>query len=711
MISGFNNSPQFKLKDTTLVCAKKKFTLDFSAQDADGDSLSYSFCDAYSGVRNDAGALSQPYTTLLPYISPYSGTNPLGFNVTINPKTGLISGTAPDEGRYVVNVCVSEFRNGKLINQHRKDFLLRVQSCDIIEAALPDKITNCNNYFVHFEDLSSSSAILSYQWTLVNANGSLNINSTDPTLDFTFPDTGRFTVSLTVNGPNGCVGNTSAPVLIYPGFFPNFGIAGDCFMKPFTFTDSTTAKYGFIDSWSWNFGDSLSGADTSHLKNPVYSYSQPQSATTTLIVTSSKGCIDTLSKPTAVLGRPIINLPFHDTLICSIDTLPLFAAVSGGTYSWTPHYNIIDTTSATPLVYPKDTTTYIVTVTQNGCINTDSVKVNVLDFISVKLEPDTGICKTDVIQLRPVSYALGYRWSPAATLNDPTVKYPLAQPLVNTRYYVLANLGKCQASDSVLVHVTPYPQANAGKDTLICFGDRAQLHASITGSSFKWTPTSSLLDVTVLNPVAGPSTTTAYVLSVHDTLGCPKPMNDTVIVVVQPPIHVFAGRDTSVVENQPLQLNVTTSDDGATMFYTWTPSLGLSSTTISNPVATLTSGIDSIKYTVRASIAEGCYGTDDIVVRVYNMRPDIFVPSAFTPNGDGKNDVVRAITTGIQKFEYLRIYNRWGQMVYSTSDPSVGWDGSFGGTPQSSGTYVYITQGIDYNGKVVFRKGTVVLIR
>ena len=92
-------------------------------------------------------------------------------------------------------------------------------------------------------------------------------------------------------------------------------------------------------------------------------------------------------------------------------------------------------------------------------------------------------------------------------------------------------------------------------------------------------------------------------------------------------------------------------------------------------------------------------------------QPDILVPSGFTPNGDGKNDILKPIPVGITELQYFRIYNRWGQLLFSTSQQGIGWDGMYNGIPQGSGTYVFVTQGKDIYGKTVFRKGTAVLIR
>ncbi|GAC1439312.1 MAG: hypothetical protein NVSMB63_04540 [Sediminibacterium sp.] len=169
-----------------------------------------------------------------------------------------------------------------------------------------------------------------------------------------------------------------------------------------------------------------------------------------------------------------------------------------------------------------------------------------------------------------------------------------------------------------------------------------------------------------------------------------------------------AGRDTAVVANQLLQLNAVAP--GASRFL-WSPLTGLNDPRIANPVAQLGTDIDSISYLVRASDINGCYGEDGITVRIYRSAPEIFVPTAFTPNGDGRNDVLKPITAGISQLRYFRIYSRWGQLVFQTTELNKGWDGSLNGVKQPGNTYVYETEGVDYQGRIVFRKGTCVLIR
>ncbi len=96
---------------------------------------------------------------------------------------------------------------------------------------------------------------------------------------------------------------------------------------------------------------------------------------------------------------------------------------------------------------------------------------------------------------------------------------------------------------------------------------------------------------------------------------------------------------------------------------------------------------------------------------MYKTQPDIFIPTAFTPNNDGKNDILKPIPVGITRIDFFRIYNRFGQLIYETKEYLKGWDGNVAGTPQASGTYVFSAQGVDYTGKTIFKKGTVVLIR
>jgi gliding motility-associated-like protein len=305
------------------------------------------------------------------------------------------------------------------------------------------------------------------------------------------------------------------------------------------------------------------------------------------------------------------------------------------------------------------------------------------------------------------SNGLRYSWTPASTLNDATAKNPTALPGPGTTAYtVLARIGRCIETDEVRVTTVPYPTVRLGNDTTICFATGAQLNAEIVANRFVWSPVNTLSNPSILNPIARPRSNTSYVLTVFDNLGCPKPSTDTIRVTVLPEIVAFAGNDTSVVVNQPLQLNATGG-----VGYLWSPATSLNRNNIANPLGIYNGSFDSIMYYVTVSDDNGCTDVDSIRVKVFRTNPQIFVPSAFTPNGDGKNDYFRPIAVGIEKINYFRVYNRWGQLVFSTTTNEFGWDGKINGQPQGTNTYAWVVEGVDFTGKVVRAKGTVTLIR
>jgi gliding motility-associated-like protein len=703
-----NNSAKFTGIDTVIVCGGYPFTYSFAASDPDlGDQLRYSFCRAYLGGSSGNQAASTPnppapppYVSV-PYNSGYSANSPLGAGVTINPTTGLISGVSPPQGIYVVTVCVEEIRQGVVIATQRKDLQIKAGGCNVAKAQLNPQYISCDGFTLNFSNLSTSPLINSYYWEFGDPNSGINNSSNSATPTHTFSVAGDYTIKLVTNRNQECSDSTTAIVKVWPGFFPNFNSTGICLINPVFFNDATTTNYGVVDSWIWNFGD----GGTSTLQNPSHNYTSIGPKDVRLIVGNSKGCVDTITNTVNIIDKPPITLAFRDTLICVPDAVQLQASGTGN-FSWTPLTNIVNPNTATPTVNPTTTTTYHVRLDEQGCINTDSVRVRVVTFVTLNEMNDTTICQTDAVQLTVDSDGLQYQWSPAPSLNNPTVQDPIATAGNTATYTVIARIGSCTASKNINVTAVPYPVANAGPDTLICYNTPAYLHGSHDGSSFFWSPISTLQNFNTLMPTAYPAATSSYVLTSMDTRGCPKPGRDTVLIEVLPKIIPFAGNDTLVVVGQPLQFN---AEGGIS--YVWTPSTGLSNPNIKNPIGLYDDAIDSLRYTVEVFNAAGCSETDNMKVTVFKTNPYVFVPTAFTPNADGLNDMVRPIAVGVQKINYFRVYNRWGQLVFSTTTNGHGWDGKIGGTPQASNVFVWMVSAIDYLGKPIFLKGTVTLIR
>ena len=706
-----NSSPRFTINDAVAVCSGSPLTISYAVDEPDGtDSIEYRFCSGYEGASqgnpSPVSAAKPPYPTLN-YQPPFNGSSPFGPQVTIDPATGLVTGTAPAfitdpsaRNQYVITVCAYEYRQGVLINIHRKDIHVKVSDCIPLRARLKPDYSYCDDFNVSFRNEQVNPPGSIYIWQYGDNTKADTSADTYGTVQHQYADTGSYQVKLKVILAGQCIDSTVTIARVYPGFYPGFTNLGSCKFTPFQFTDTTRSRYGAASVWKWTFGDETTNADTSSAKNPVWQYNSTGIKRVQLIVQSNKGCMDTAFMDVEVREKPPIALPFRDTLICSIDTLQLHAS-GFGNFSWQPNTRMINANTPDPLVYPLSTTTYQVTLNENGCVNTDSILVRVVDFVTLDAGADSTICLTDTAQLRASGDGLRFSWTPAATLNDATLRNPLAAPGGNTTFSVTASIGKCNTTDNVTIRTIPYPAANAGVDTTVCFGDTARLAGSMVGTTFNWTPTTALINTTTLQPTAFPRATTAYTLSVFDTLGCPKPGFDVVVVNVQAKIFPFSGNDTNIVVGQPLQLQ----GKGADLFEWWPPT-GLNNNSIANPVATLQ---NDQTYIMRAYSEEGCFAFDTINVRVFKTMPDIFVPTGFAP--DGRNRVLRPIPVGISQFEYFRVYNRWGQLVFETKEAGRGWDGTIGGKPQDSGTYAWMVSGRDFTGKLVQKKGTSVLVR
>jgi PKD repeat protein len=709
-----NSSPSFNAQDAVAICVKSDFSFDFSADDPDKDSLVYSLCEGYvgGGPSNGQSCLScpipnpgapPPYKQLF-YQSPYSGSNPLGARVKLNSVTGILSGIAPSIlGQYVVTVCVSEYRRGVLINVHRKDIHIKVSDCSPLRAVLDPDYSYCDDFNVIFKNEQINPTGSVYTWDFGDGTHVDTSRIPDGTLPHQYRDTGTYRVKMKVVLAGQCLDSTYTNAHVYPGFFPGFDINGACLFEPFIFTDSTKTKYGAVSVWSWDFGDETTTADSSHIHTPSWQYNSLGFKEVTLIVGSNKGCLDTIVQNVEVKDKPTLILPFKDTLICVPDSLQLHA-IGRGTFAWTPNYNILNPTSADPIVYPGKTNSYYVSMTQDRCVASDTVQVRVVDHVTLFAGNDTTICRTDTIQLNPQSDGLRFTWTsaPLARFSNIDEKAPLTSPFGNsTDYHVVATIGSCSAADDINVFTVPYPLISAGPDSIVCFDDTASILGSTNGSSFYWTPVVYLIHPETLHPLAYPRETTTYTLYAFDTLGCPKPSIDQVMVTVRPEIVTYAGNDTSVVRGQPLQLNATGAD-----FFTWEPETGLSRTSIPNPVAVLE---QNATYIIRSFTAEGCFDYDTLNVRVFKTAPDIFVPNAFVPAG--RNNELRPKPVGIAKLDYFRVFNRWGQLMFQTSQLEKGWDGRLNGNLQAAATYVWMVSGTDYTGRKVMRKGTAVLIR
>ncbi|UWY27431.1 T9SS sorting signal type C domain-containing protein [Flavobacterium sp. TR2] len=316
--------------------------------------------------------------------------------------------------------------------------------------------------------------------------------------------------------------------------------------------------------------------------------------------------------------------------------------VDGVTYSWSPTLGLSDATVANPIANPTATTTYTLTATQivGGCTATDTV------VATVAITPPNAIAGNDFTK-SCTSFANGnkigsaselgisYSWTPSAGLSDSTISDPIANPDITTTYTLTAvnTATGCAVTDAVLVTVnTEKPIANAGIDfTKTCSANqngKAIGEQAMPDTQYVWSPVTGLSAADIANPIANPSVTTVYTLeAINMTNGCKA--TDTVLVTVDLTAPIAnAGTPFAKTCTQFSSGKEIGSQPEPETVYSWSPSEGLSSTTISNPIANPAA---TTTYTVKATNSRtGCIATDDVTVSVYSAIPIADAGTDFT---------------------------------------------------------------------------------
>ncbi len=425
----------------------------------------------------------------------------------------------------------------------------------------------------------------------------------------------------------------------------------------------------------------------------------------TLYVKDSNGCIT--QKPVVVNNDPAISFSTTPSQVLC-DGSPsgyIYIHATGGSNQY--EYSIDGVNFQQADSFLVSTSNITITVRDvKGCSATSNIAIPINQPVFVNAGNDTTICEGQSLQFNTVYNANSFSWNADPSLSATNIPNPVAMPVTSTTYYLTVTKDVCVAKDTVTVNVWPAPLANAGPDSTICFGKTIQLVGS-GGTGYSWMPATAFVDPQSATPSIKPTQTTSYYLQVSDANGCTSLKYDTVTINVTPPIQAYAGVDTIVTVGQPLQLQGSDLGNSGANIYVWSPAVGLNDPNIQDPVATLNT---DFTYTLTLSTPEGCEGSDKINIKVYE-GPEIYVPTGFTPNGDGRNDVLRAIPVGMSKFLSFKVFNRWGQMVFSTQNQRMGWDGKISGKLQPTGTYVWLAEGLDYKGNKVFRKGVTTLIR
>jgi gliding motility-associated-like protein len=343
-----------------------------------------------------------------------------------------------------------------------------------------------------------------------------------------------------------------------------------------------------------------------------------------------------------------------------------------------------NTGAASQTINTNQAGSYWLKITENvyGCRYSDTLNIQFKPLPNYSLGSDTSLCERNGLVLNAtVTGVTNYLWNTGAT--TPTIN--VTQTNI---YWADVTKDQCVYRDSINVLFKPLPVVKLGNDTTLCEGENLLLDAGNTGSNYQWQDNSSIQTFLV-------SRQGTYWTKVV-TNGCFS--TDTININYKLKPVFTLGRDTGICENMTIVLQpVIQNPQGVN--YIWYNGATTPSISVAQPG------------TYRLTVANYCGSKyDDIMISKGVCK--IYVPSGFTPNNDGLNDIFRSkFGENITDFR-MQVYNRWGEIVFESNDIRKGWDGNVKGVIQSNGVYVWI---IKYktvtDPKEQLMKGTVMLIR
>lgn len=656
LIAQGNSSPYFTTKPIPYICVNTPFTYNMGAFDINSDSLSYSIIQTRT-IQNLGGNNCAQTPIDMPFSSSIYNliNNPLSTNntFTIDAVTGQINFTPNTQQIAVVSVLVREWRNGVLIGSVLRDLQIVVNACP----ANPALTINLDVY-----------SITNGAWTSNQLEACAG-ESLSFCLD---AKSSSSTSMLVINSNNATV--TPGSVLSLSN----------------NFTDSIRACF----SWT----PSLSDTGLKIL---------------TIVVKDSVCVPPGIATPPLTYTIPIYIWPrlstIKDTTICSGNSINLIVNGSGA-FTWSVLYgsslaSLSCTSCPVAIASPMISTSYLLTSNLQMCSkNKDTVTISVVPTPVVSIGSDTVICFGDTLQLfssvAPAYPLYKYTWTPASLFNNPSIPNPYYMGVLtkNIKLTVTTPLG-CMGTDEATIHIVPLNFLNPYISKELCPGDSAQLLNAYPVDWIRWYPDLYIDSIFSNTPKVWPSTSFLYtavakIANCIDTASILVDVKNLATLSLPDTVKLYPG---DTYQFMPLS---------NCLYFHWSPAYGLDNPTITTPTTSVAS---SIIYTVDAKTEYGCKIRDSVVVLVEDDA-EIDVANAFSP-GSAPNATIKVQHHGIAKLSYFRIFNRWGEVVFQTTNIDETWDGKYNGIPQPMGTYIYAVEAYTYRAKRFYKQGNIFLIR
>lgn len=610
-----------------------------------------------------------------------------------------------DPGTYLILVEMTNQFNCTLIDS------VEVGILDTVPSLSAFSYTQCSGYTVDFFNNNANGPYFVWDFGDPTQPG---LTSDEFAPSHTYAGPGNYTVRLFYNNLIPCSDTLLLPVTVTePGinldFTPEFLSCTDSAVVEFINTSVNTQ--GVIQSYNWTF----SNGDSSNLENPVITFNEADTYNAQLVVNSDNGCTDTLIQNFII---PLVEESITDSLfLCLGDTV--FANPGFNPeyqYSWSPANQVSDPNSPNPLIGPIENTIYTVTVTaaiETSCMRTETLVVTVPPALILDASDDQQICGDTAVLTASTNLPAEFLWSltPNFGLALSMESELRVRPSFLGTYFLMAtDSAGCTQQDTIQVFNNTINAGTVGQS--ICRSDTVQLDVVnfLPGIplTYEWTPVESIIGSSTNDSVlVSPLNTTTYSVFMENEFGCTATRNATVTVIDNnQSVEVFADRDT-LISGQTVQLGALAALPGT---YQWTGDSTLSAVDIFDPTARPTS---DQTYSVIVTDENGCTATAS--VRVTVITPDcdlpyVFFPNAFSPNGDGENEVLQLYGVPIES-AYWAIFNRWGEKVFETNDVNGAWDGRYKGELLAPDVYGYYLEVNCLGEGNLQTRGNVTLIR
>lgn len=548
--------------------------------------------------------------------------------------------------------------------------------------------------------LASVATHATYTWNFGDGTTPVTGSAFDVVHYYNTP--GTFNVTLSVVDSVGCPGTQTINQLVVVQGYPvaGFTSSGDtsstlCYPIQLNFTDTT--QNGTLTRY-WNLG---TGSPVQPTPTVGRLFDQPGTYDVSLIVQTSFGCRDTVKRTFNVEG-PKGDFTISKNAICKGDSIlfTIFDTSDVSYYTWN-FGDGTDTNQVSPIMHTYNfhppsgqTVANLVMWSTDSACSASAQKPVTIHRVIADFERndetsvvDTAHCLGTIDAFTNNSIGADqWNWNFGNGQNF-SGENPSSVYYENAGVYTISLAVRDQTLGCIdtirkTIEVFPRPIVTA-LGGAICEDATLELASTLTSNipaTYTWSPSVTLSDSTIANPIATPTITTTYQVVVTDTNNCLDTATAVVSVFNKPPSIDW---DTLIVIGQEVTLDVSL---GTGYSYVWTPTEGLS---CANCGVVVAQPLVDTDYTVVISDSGGCFSIPSYYRFEVKPETTIDVPTAFTPNADGSNDFIFVRGWGIKSLIEFKIYNRWGQLVFETSDIKQGWDGQFNGKPQNNDTYTY----------------------